>query len=86
MELVSIYEDDKYEVHDDKYEAQDDISVGAARTVGTAMARNRLPIVIPCHRVAKNDGSVGFFAGSVEGSGFAQRLLEMEARGMSCCG
>lgn len=31
----------------------------AARAVGTAMATNPIPIVIPCHRVIKSDGSYG---------------------------
>jgi O-6-methylguanine DNA methyltransferase len=31
----------------------------AARAVGTAMATNPVPIVIPCHRVIKSDGSYG---------------------------
>ncbi len=32
---------------------------GAARAVGTAMAANPLPLVIPCHRVVRSDGSPG---------------------------
>ena len=31
----------------------------AVRAVGTAMARNPVPIVVPCHRVVRNDGSLG---------------------------
>jgi methylated-DNA-[protein]-cysteine S-methyltransferase len=38
-------------------------SIGAARAVGSIMARNRLPILIPCHRVVGSDGAmVGFTA------------------------
>lgn len=36
---------------------------GAARAVGTACARNPLPVVLPCHRVVRNDGSMGRYAG-----------------------
>jgi methylated-DNA-[protein]-cysteine S-methyltransferase len=32
---------------------------GAARAVGTAMAENPIPIVVPCHRVVRSDGSLG---------------------------
>ena len=35
---------------------------GAVRAVGSALARNPVPIVIPCHRVVKSDGSVGSYA------------------------
>src|SRR5450432_3941370 len=35
----------------------------AARAVGTACARNPLPVVIPCHRVVRGDGSIGQYAG-----------------------
>ncbi len=32
---------------------------GAARAVGTAMAENPVPVVIPCHRCVRADGSLG---------------------------
>ena len=31
----------------------------AVRAVGTALARNPIPIVVPCHRVVRNDGHLG---------------------------
>ncbi|MDH7602794.1 MAG: methylated-DNA--[protein]-cysteine S-methyltransferase [Armatimonadota bacterium] len=34
----------------------------AARAAGQAMARNRTPIIVPCHRVVRADGQVGGFA------------------------
>ncbi|MBU0640822.1 MAG: methylated-DNA--[protein]-cysteine S-methyltransferase [Planctomycetes bacterium] len=52
---------------------------GAARAVGTAMARNPWPIVVPCHRVLRSDGSLGGYSGA-GGVGFKRRLLAMEAR------
>ena len=35
---------------------------GATRAVGTALAKNPIPILIPCHRVVKSDGSIGNYA------------------------
>ncbi|MEP7160567.1 MAG: methylated-DNA--[protein]-cysteine S-methyltransferase [Dermatophilaceae bacterium] len=43
----------------------------AVRAVGTACARNPLPIVVPCHRVLRSDGSLGGYAGGLP----AKRLL-----------
>jgi methylated-DNA-[protein]-cysteine S-methyltransferase len=39
---------------------------GATRAVGTALAKNPLPLLIPCHRVVKSDGSVGNYAFGAE--------------------
>ena len=36
----------------------------AARAVGSANARNMIPLIIPCHRVIKSDGGLGGFSGS----------------------
>ncbi len=35
---------------------------GAARAVGTAVGRNPLPLLIPCHRVINSDGRLGGFS------------------------
>lgn len=51
---------------------------GGARAIGVAMSRNPCPIVVPCHRVLKSDGSLGGYSGP-GGAGFKQRLLDMEA-------
>ena len=48
----------------------------AVRAVGTACARNPLPVVIPCHRVVRSDGSTGQYAG---GAAAKQTLLDFEA-------
>lgn len=50
---------------------------GAARAVGRANATNRIPLVIPCHRVIGADGSLTGFAG---GTHLKVRLLDHEAR------
>ena len=38
------------------------LNTKAYRAVGNAMAKNPNPIVIPCHRVIKSDGSIGGYA------------------------
>lgn len=48
---------------------------GAARAAGNALARNPLPIIIPCHRVVRADGAMGAF---VLGPGWKKRLLDLE--------
>ncbi len=35
---------------------------GAVRAVGTALAKNPVPILIPCHRVVRSDGQIGNYA------------------------
>jgi len=39
---------------------------GAARAVGTALANNPFPLVIPCHRVVRSDGALGGFGGGLK--------------------
>jgi methylated-DNA-[protein]-cysteine S-methyltransferase len=48
----------------------------AVRAVGTACATNPLPVVVPCHRVIRADGSFGGYLG---GPAAKQALLELEA-------
>ncbi|NAZ88078.1 methylated-DNA--[protein]-cysteine S-methyltransferase [Kineococcus indalonis] len=43
----------------------------AVRAVGTACARNPLPLLVPCHRVVRGDGSAGGYLGGPD----AKRLL-----------
>ncbi|MBC3186657.1 methylated-DNA--[protein]-cysteine S-methyltransferase [Corynebacterium sp. zg-331] len=38
---------------------------GAARAVGSGCRTNPLPIVVPCHRVIRSDGSLGGYAGGL---------------------
>jgi methylated-DNA-[protein]-cysteine S-methyltransferase len=47
----------------------------AVRAVGTACATNPLPIVVPCHRVVRRDGSVGEYLG---GTSAKRALLALE--------
>jgi methylated-DNA-[protein]-cysteine S-methyltransferase len=50
---------------------------GAARAVGSTMARNRFPIVVPCHRVVAAGGAIGGFS-APSGISLKQRLLTLE--------
>jgi len=50
---------------------------GAARAVGTACKLNPIPLLIPCHRVIKQDGSIGEFA---LGKANKEYLLKMESK------
>lgn len=47
----------------------------AVRAAGSACSRNPIPLVIPCHRVLRSDGSLGGYAGGLE---MKEKLLEME--------
>ena len=53
-------------------------SPGAARAVGNTMARNRFPIVVPCHRVIGSAGSLGGFS-APSGISLKRRMLDLEA-------
>ena len=48
---------------------------GAARAVGQALGLNRLPILVPCHRVVRSDGSLGGFSAGLH---WKKRLLNLE--------
>lgn len=48
----------------------------AVRAVGTACAMNPVPVVVPCHRVVRSDGSFGGYAGGPDAK---RTLLTMEA-------
>ncbi len=47
----------------------------AARAVGTALGRNPLPIIVPCHRVIGSDGNLRGFGGGLP---MKQRLIDLE--------
>jgi AraC family transcriptional regulator of adaptative response/methylated-DNA-[protein]-cysteine methyltransferase len=51
---------------------------GGARAVGLANGRNRIAIVIPCHRVINADGGLHGYGGGLERK---RKLLELEAVG-----
>ena len=49
----------------------------AARGAGQAMARNKLAMLVPCHRVISSNGALGGFGGA--GLPLKSKLLAMEA-------
>lgn len=49
---------------------------GAYRAVGTACKKNPLPLLIPCHRVIRSDGMIGYYAGGDK----LKKLLLMRER------
>jgi methylated-DNA-[protein]-cysteine S-methyltransferase len=49
----------------------------AVRAAGSACSRNPIPLVIPCHRVLRSDGSLGGYAGGLE---MKERLLDLERK------
>ena len=53
----------------------------APRAAGQSMARNRLPIVVPCHRVVASDGSLRGFGRDASQLDLKQRLIDLETSG-----
>jgi methylated-DNA-[protein]-cysteine S-methyltransferase len=54
-------------------------SPAAARAVGSVMAKNRFPLVVPCHRVLAAGGALGGYS-APDGLKMKRRLLAMEGR------
>jgi methylated-DNA-[protein]-cysteine S-methyltransferase len=52
-------------------------SPGAARAVGSVMAKNRYPLIVPCHRVLAAGGELGGYS-APDGLNMKRRLLAME--------
>ena len=50
-------------------------SPNAARAVGTALGKNPFAPLVPCHRIVKNDGTIGGYSG---GAKKKKALLEKE--------
>lgn len=51
-----------------------------SRAVGTALASNPFPIIIPCHRAIRSDGTLGGYQGGLD---MKRKLLEMEGIGIA---
>ncbi len=54
----------------------------ASRAVGQANGRNRLPIIIPCHRVILSDGEIGGYSAGIE---IKTHLINLENRRLNLC-
>src|SRR5215212_3822719 len=52
-------------------------SPAAARAVGSVMAKNRYPLIVPCHRVLAAGGELGGYS-APDGLTMKRRLLAME--------
>ena len=63
------------EVRSYKEIAQFTQNPSAHRAVGTANAKNLIPIIIPCHRVIANNGTLGGYGGGLK---IKKYLLKME--------
>jgi O-6-methylguanine DNA methyltransferase len=50
----------------------------AVRAVGSALANNPVPLLIPCHRVVRSDGAIGQY-----GLGAANKRIMLEAEGVN---
>ncbi len=51
----------------------------AVRAAGSVMAKNPIPLIIPCHRIIRSDGSIGNFSAR-GGRNLKKRLLDLEAQ------
>ena len=57
----------------------------AARAVGNCMAANRLPLVIPCHRVVPSGAGLGGYSGA-QGVKTKRQLIDMDAAAIARLG
>ena len=55
----------------------------AVRAVANVMRHNPFPLVIPCHRVIRNDGSIGGFGGKISGSNIRLKRKLLESEGVT---
>jgi methylated-DNA-[protein]-cysteine S-methyltransferase len=49
----------------------------ASRAVGSVMAKNPVPLIIPCHRIIRSDGKIGGFS-TPGGKAVKKKMLELE--------
>jgi len=56
----------------------------AARAVGGALAKNPLPLIIPCHRIVRSDGKIGGFS-AIGGKDLKAKMLKHEQVALVDC-
>lgn len=49
----------------------------AGRAVGNALAKNRTPLIIPCHRIIRSNAQIGGFS-AAGGANLKQKMLDLE--------
>ncbi len=64
------------EVRSYKWVAKEIGAERAVRAVGTALAKNPIPFLIPCHRIVRTDGRIGHYSGG--GPSMKGKLLAVE--------
>jgi methylated-DNA-[protein]-cysteine S-methyltransferase len=50
----------------------------ACRAAGNAVGRNPIPVIIPCHRVIKSDGTIGGFSSGLKWKKFLMRIEKIK--------
>jgi O-6-methylguanine DNA methyltransferase len=53
----------------------------ASRAVGSTLAKNPLPLIIPCHRIIRSDGKLGGFS-APGGITLKKKMLELECEAL----
>jgi O-6-methylguanine DNA methyltransferase len=53
-------------------------NAGAFRAAASVMRHNRFPLIIPCHRVVRSDGTIGGFMGKQTGKAIELKKLLVE--------
>ena len=51
----------------------------ASRAVGSVMAKNPIPLIIPCHRIIRSDGKMGGFS-APGGIAVKKKMLDLECK------
>ncbi len=55
----------------------------AVRAVAHVIRNNRFPLIIPCHRVIRSDGTIGGFAGQMQGGMVKLKRVLLEREGIT---